>query len=169
MEPVWDALLSARFVRIAAAALFLAVVWMLLRFALGLRYARVAREQEREAQTGTVVAEIPSAEGEVGFFVEEADAFTWPGGRAAKGEIVGARLLLRGGVIGSVARLGVDLPPAGPADAFEGRERWDVVLHFRDGRTATIACGTLREGVSREVAARVFERVRASIGAQELE
>jgi hypothetical protein len=81
----------------------------------------------------------------------------------AKQEILGGRLLLRGGAVGEVARPGVALPPAGPPDEFEGRERWDVVLHLRGGVTATVPCGTLREGVSREVAARVFEAVRASL------
>jgi hypothetical protein len=81
----------------------------------------------------------------------------------AREAIVGARLLLRGGVIGEAARPDVRLPPAGTADEFEGRERWDVVLYLRDGATATVACGTLREGVSREVAARVFEAVRAGL------
>lgn len=160
----WDALAAGAWIQAAAAVLFLAFLWILLRFALGLRYSKVVREEEREAQRGRVVAEIPSAAGEVGFFVEEREAFAWPGGRAAKHEIVGARLLLRGGAIGEASRAGVTLPPAGPADEFEGRERWDVVLYLRGGGTATIACGTLREGVSREVAARVFEAVRASVG-----
>ena len=110
------------------------------------------------------MAEIPSAAGDVGFFVEEDAAFTWPGGRAAKREVVGARLLLSGGAIGEASRAGAILPPAGPAEEFEGRERWDVLLYLRGGGTATVACGTLREGVSREVAARVFEAVRASVG-----
>jgi hypothetical protein len=150
-------------VQVAAGLLFLALLWMLLRFALGLRYSKVLREEARDAQGGRVVVEIPSAQGEVGFFVEEPEAFAWPNGRAPKAEIVGTRLLLRGGVIGEAARAGAGLPPAGPADELEGRERWDVVLYLRDGATATVACGTLREGVSREVAARVFESVRASL------
>lgn len=150
-------------VQLLAGLAFLAFLWMLLRFALGLRYAKVAREETRAAQSGTVVAEIPSAAGEVGFFVETADAFEWPGGRARKADLAGARLLLRGGVIGSASRPGGELPPPGAVDEFEGRERWDVVLHLADGSTATIACGTLREGVSRDVAARVFEAVRAAL------
>lgn len=160
-QAVFDALTSGLAIRIAAGVLFLLFLWMLLRFALGLRYSKVVREEERDAQRGRVVVEIPSAAGEVGFFVEEADAFAWPDGRVAKDAIAGARLLLRGGAIGDCARPGKALPAAGPADEFEGRERWDVVLYLGDGGTATVACGTLREGVSREVAARVFEAVRA--------
>jgi hypothetical protein len=163
IESLWDPVVSRRLLQAFVAALFLAFLWMLLRFALGLRYSKVVREEEREAQAGRVVAEIPSAAGDVGFFVEEPDAFAWPGGRLEKADIVGARMLLRGGAIGEAARPGVVLPPAGPADEFEGRERWDVVLYLRGGVTATVACGTLREGVSRDVAARVFEAVRASL------
>jgi hypothetical protein len=160
-----DRLAGGLFMQAAAGLLFLWLVWKLLRFALGLRYSKVAREEARSGQAGRVIAEIPSAEGEVGFFVEEAEAFTWPAGRAAKAEIMGGRLLLRGGAIGAFARPGVELPASGPPEEFEGRERWDVVLYLRDGSSATIACGTLREGVSRDVASRVFEAVRAGLDA----
>lgn len=160
---MWDRIAGGLGVQLAAGLLFLAFLWMLLRFALGLRYSKVVREEARDAQGGRVVVEIPSPQGEVGFFVEEPEAFSWPAGRAAKAEILGVRLLLRGGPIGAAARPGVELPPAGPIDEYEGRERWDVVLYLRDGGTATVACGTLREGVSREVAARVFESVRACL------
>ena len=163
VQRTWDALAAGAWIQVAAGLAFLAFLWMLLRFALGLRYAKVAREEERGAQRGRVVVEIPSAAGEVGFFVEEADCFSWPGASVRKTDVAGARLLLRGGTIGEAARAGAVLPPAGPADEFEGRERWDVVLYLGGGGTATIACGTLREGVSREVAARVFEAVRAAV------
>jgi hypothetical protein len=159
----WDALAAGGWIQVTAALLFLAFLWMVLRFALGLRYSKVVREEGRAAQSGRVVAEIPSAAGEVGFFVEQPDAFAWPDGRVAKDDIVGARLLLRGGAIGEATRPGAVLPPAGPADEFEGRERWDVALYLRDGTSLIVACGTLREGVSREVAARVFEAVRAGL------
>ena len=52
-------------------------------------------------------------------------------------------------------------PPADPppAEGYEGRERWDVFIYCRD-RTEAVPCGSLREGVSREIAGRVFEAVR---------
>lgn len=163
MEALLDRRLLGTLTQVAAGIAFLALVWILFRFAVGLRYAKVVREEARDAQPGRVVAEIPSAAGDVGFFVEEADAFGWPGGRLAKAEVVGVRLLLRGGAIGSFARPGVTLPPAGVTDEFEGRERWDVEVYCRDGSVVTVPCGTLREGVSRDVAARVFEAVRARL------
>lgn len=152
-------------VQFAAGLLFLAFVWMTFRFAMGLRYAKVAREEARGAREGAgarVVAEIPSRQGDVQFFVDEGDAFAWPGGRVAKDAVAGARLLLRGGLVGAFERPGVVLPPAGPVDEDESRERWDVVVYLRGGGSVTVPCGTLREGVSRDVAARVFEAVRES-------
>jgi hypothetical protein len=160
MAEAWD---GGGWIQVAVAVAFLVFLWTLLRFALSLRYAKVVREETRAAQPGRVVVEIPSEAGDVGFFVDEPDAYVWPGGRVVKDEVVGARLLLRGGTIGEAARADVALPPAGPADELEGRERWDVVLYLRDGTAAIVACGVLREGVSREVAARVFEAVRAGL------
>ena len=53
------------------------------------------------------------------------------------------------------------LPEPPSAEDFEGRESWDVVLYLEDGGTCVVPCGTLREGVSREIAARVFHATRA--------
>jgi hypothetical protein len=150
-------------IQVAAGLLFLGFVWIMFRFAMGLRYAKVVREQARGAREGDgarVVAEIPWRQGDVQFFVDEGDAFSWPGGRIPKGAVAGARLLLRGGLVGAFERPGVTLPPAGPVDDDESRERWDVVVFLDDGSSITVPCGTLREGVSRDVASRVFEAVR---------
>jgi hypothetical protein len=150
-------------VQIAAALAFLAFVWMTFRLAMGLRYAKVVREEARGAREGggaRVVAEIPSRQGDVQFFVDEGDAFSWPGGRIPKDAVAGARLLLRGGLVGSFERPGATLPPAGPVDDDESRERWDVAVYLHDGSSITVPCGTLREGVSRDVASRVFEALR---------
>ena len=63
---------------------------------------------------------------------------------------------------GSFSANGRPLPdPPAPED-YEGRERWDVALYLTDGRTEPVPCGSLREGVSREIAIRVFEAVRAA-------
>jgi hypothetical protein len=149
--------------QVLAGLVFLAFVWMVFRFAMGLRYAKVAREEARGAREGQgvrVVAEIPSKQGDVQFFVDDGDAFSWPGGRIPKDQVAGARLLLRGGLVGSFERPGAALPPVGPVDDDESRERWDVVVYLRDGCFLTVPCGTLREGVSRDVASRVFEALR---------
>ena len=151
----------------AAAALALAaLLWVLFRFAMGLRWAKVSRERAREAaeaQGRRVVAEIPLPGDELVFFEEDARAFHWAGRRAAKSDLRGARLLLNGNVVGSAARAAFVLPEPPMAEDYEGRERWDVLLYLHGGGSAVVPCGTLREGVSREIAARVFEAVRREV------
>jgi hypothetical protein len=76
----------------------------------------------------------------------------------SRSEVRGARLLLNGAAMDS---FGGPLPDATPPEEFEGRERWEVALFLRDGRTAVVHCGTVREGVSREAAALVYAAVKA--------
>ena len=104
------------------------------------------------------MAEIPLPD-ELLFFLEDDAGFYWGGAQARKSGILGARMLLNGGVIGSFARPGVALPDPPAAEEYEGRERWDVLIYCR-GRTEAVPCGSLREGVSREIAGRAFEAVR---------
>ena len=66
-------------------------------------------------------------------------------------------------MIAAVARPGEALPDPPTLEPFEGRERWEVALYGTAGHDHTIACGTVREGVSREIATRVFEAVRAAL------
>jgi hypothetical protein len=142
------------------------VLWRLFRFAMSLRFAKLSREEARraeEARGRQVVAEIPLSDG-VQFFVEEREAFHWGAHAVRKEAIVGARLLLNGGILGAASREGAILPPPPAPEEYEGRERWDVLLYLSDGLVRTIHCGTLREGVSREVAGAVFEAVRTSLG-----
>jgi hypothetical protein len=157
----------ARFaVQLAAAVLLAAVLWTLLRLALGLRQAKVAREETRrveEAQGRRVVAEIPLADDRLVLFLEDDEAFYWSGLVARKRELLGARLTLNGGVMAMVSRAGQVLPEPSVPEEFEGRERWEVVLYTSAGGPLVVPCGSLREGVSREAATRVFERVRAAL------
>jgi hypothetical protein len=148
-------------IRIVAAVALLAALWALFRFAMALRWSKVVREGSRsdeESRGRKVVAEIPLPHALL-FFLEDEAGFYWGGSQARKSEIVGARLLLNGGVIGSFGRPGATLPDPPPAEEYEGRERWDVLIYSRD-RTAAVPCGSLREGVSREIAGRVFDAVR---------
>jgi hypothetical protein len=148
-------------IRAAAFVLLLALLWFLFRFAMALRWSKVVREGSRSAEESRgrrVVAEIPLPDGLL-FFLEDDEGFYWGGSEVRKSEVLGARMLLNGGVIGSFSRAGAALPDPPPAEEYEGRERWDVLIHCR-GRTAAVPCGSLREGVSREIASRVFEAVR---------
>jgi hypothetical protein len=153
-------------VQVLALAVFVFVLWTLFRFAMGLRWAKVSREDVRavEQARGRVVrAELPVSGDEIVFFLEDEAGFYWGGRLARKPAIRGARLLLNGAVMASVRRDGEDLPATEPPEEYEGRERWEVVLYLDGGARESIPCGSLREGVSRDVAGRVFEAVRASL------
>jgi hypothetical protein len=156
-------------IKVAAAILLLALLWTLLRFALGLRWAKLSREAARRAEEERgrrVVAELPLPDGEVVLFLDDGEAFRWGPASARKDAIRGARLLLNGGVLAECAQPAFRLPPPAPPEEFEGRERWEVVLYLADGGMATIPCGTLREGVSRETAHRAYGAVRAELEAR---
>jgi len=149
-----------------AGAILLLLLWTLFRFAMGLRSAKLRREGSRVAQETDgrrVVAEIPR-EGGVVFFVEDERGFAWGDRQVSKDELAGARLLLNGGVVGSVSRGAQALGEPPSPEAYEGRERWDVILYLRGGGTIAVPCGTLREGASREVATHIFQAVRAALG-----
>jgi hypothetical protein len=153
-------------IKIIAGVLLLVALFTLFRFAMSLRWARTERLQERrnaEARGRRVVAEIPLPDGALTFLLEDAEAFYWSSESVRKAKIVGARMLLNGGIIGECASKGHSLPPPIAPQEFEGRERWDVAVYLREGRIATLPCGTLREGVSREIAGRAFEAIRAAV------
>jgi hypothetical protein len=144
----------------------LALVWSLFRLSMGLRWAKLSREDARRAEETRgrrIVAELPSTDGTLGFFAADQAGFYWPAGEAARPAVLGARLLLNGSVIASASRPGARLPDPPVPEPFEGRERWEVALHLLGGETRTVACGTVREGVSREIATRVFEAVRSAV------
>ena len=64
---------------------------------------------------------------------------------------------------GARPRPGLALPEPSPPEDYVGGERWDVALFLEDGRRVVVPCGALREGVSREIAMRVFEAVRRAV------
>jgi hypothetical protein len=133
---------------------------------MGLREAKREREAARAAEEERgrrVVVEIPLSDVEVVFLVEDGESFAWGKEAVAKPDIAGARLLVNGGVLKECGRPGVALPPPGPPEGFEGRERWEVVVYRREGDPARIPCGSLREGVSREIAGKAFAAVRATV------
>lgn len=153
-------------VKLLAAAVFLALAFRLLRFALGLRAQMHAREEERAAQQARgrrVVAELPLEDG-VCLLLEDAAGFYWGENQVGKQQLSGARLVLNGGVVAQAARAGVSLPPPGAAAEFDGSEQWEVVLHLAVGGTRRVPCGRLREGVSRDAAGAVFEAAKLAIG-----
>jgi hypothetical protein len=150
-------------IRLAALALLLMALWRIFRLAMGLRFAKLSREEARvaeEATGGRVLAELPLSDAEVVFLVEDAKAFRWGGAQVAKADVRGARLIVNGAVLQEFAEPGERLPPPEPPEEYEGRERWEVRVFRRGASPTAIPCGTLREGISREIAGRVFEAVR---------
>jgi len=157
--------LTRQLVQAAAAIVVLALLWRAFRFAMGLRAARIFREEARRAEESRgrrVVAEIPSVEGDLSLFLEAPDAFVWRDRSVRKRDIVGCRLLLNGAAIASAARVNTTLPEAALPEDYEGRERWDVRLYI-GGDVWEVPCGTLREGVSRDTARAVFDAVSAAV------
>lgn len=151
-------------VQIAAAAALAVVLFSIFRYAMALRAAKVARQSWREAEESRgrrVVAEIPGAGDNMTLFLEDDEGFYWGAEEVRKRQVAGGRLRLNRGILASWARPGIVLPEPQSAEDFEGRETWDVVLYLEDGATRVVPCGTLREGVSREIAARVFQATRA--------
>jgi hypothetical protein len=148
-----------------AAAALLATLFWLFRLAMGLRYAKVVRERERQAllaQGRRLVAEVPAANGELQLFVEDALGFRWGESRLAKAELDGVRLLVNGRVVDARQRPGLQLPPSEQPER-EGRERWDVLASLAGDRSLLIPCGSLGEGVSREAAQRVFDALARAL------
>ena len=152
-------------IQIVVAAALAMVLFSIFRYAMGLRAAKVARQSWRESEESRgrrVVAEIPGAGDDMTLFLSDEDGFYWGAVEVRKRDLVGGRLRLNLGILASWARPGLTLPEPPSGEDFEGRETWDVVLYLEDGATRVVPCGTLREGVSREIASRVFQATRSA-------
>jgi hypothetical protein len=145
-------------IRLLAGAALLLVLFWLFRLAMGLRWAKVRREAERRAEEAAgrrLVAELPDHGGALLLLFEEERAFHWDGRELPKAQILGLRLMLNGRVVDERSRPDAALPAAGWEQDYDGRERWDVLVHLV-GDDLLIPCGSLREGVSREAAQQAF-------------
>jgi len=153
--------------RILAGAALLLLLWWAFRLSMGLRWSKIERERarRREEETGRrVVAELPLPEGVI-FLVADDRALHWGDHSVARGDVVGARLLLNSAVVSTATRAGVDLPEPPAPEEEPGREKWEVMAYLRDGRALTIGCGAVREGISRHAARAVFEALRQEVQA----
>jgi hypothetical protein len=152
--------------RVLAGILLVLFLWALFRFAMGLRAEKRLREERRRAEESAgrrVVAEIP-LENEMLLFLEDASGFRWGTSEVGKQEIMGARVFLNGAVLQSWSRPGSFLPePQAAAEDYEA-EQWEVRIYLSSGGARVVPCGSLREGVSREIATAVFEAVRGAEG-----
>ena len=156
-----------------------AVALGLFLFALGListlRFHRRARDRERRAllEAGRrVVAEIPTPDG-LALFVTDDTHFYWNERPIAKQTVRLVRILINGAPLATHAA-----PGHGPEDAAEieaaaldrpegiARDRWDVLIGT-DAGEVLVACGSVRERVSQELARAVFEAVRGDMARRE--
>jgi hypothetical protein len=156
-------------IRLVALVLLVIALWRVFRLSMGLRFAKVSREEARaaaEVKGGKVLAELPLPDAEVVFLVEDGEAFRWGSSSLAKAQVRGARLMVNGAVLQEFAVGGTRLPPPQPPEEYEGRERWEVRVFGGEGGATSIPCGTLREGISREIAGRVFAAVQAAVVTQ---
>lgn len=159
--------MATSLIRALAAVALVFALWKLFRFAMALRFAKLLREEDRQANQASgrrLVAEVPTHQGDLVLFHESASSFFYGEREVEKQGIVAARLFLNGRIVDQTFRPGAAAPDASWAEEYDGRERWDLRLDFRTGAPLTIPCGMLREGVSREAATRVFRAVATSIG-----
>jgi hypothetical protein len=160
--------MSTVLIQWAAALVFLLALWRWFRFTMGLRYARVLREEAREAMEAggrRVVAEVPTRKGELELFAEDAETYFWTAHTIPKSGITGARLLLNSGVMAASARAGTRLPDPEIPTEYEGREHWIVRVYRGTEPPVDVDCGTIREGVSRDAARAVYEAVARLLAA----
>jgi len=157
------------FIEIIASLVLIVALFGFFRFAMGLRYAKILREQalQRESSRGRrVIAEVPTPEGTIELFREDDAEFYWSGDRISKRGLSGVRLVLNGAVMAQVQIPDAVLPVAPVPEEFEGRERWEVVAYHATSDPTLIACGNLREGVSRDAARAVYDALKSACEAE---
>lgn len=136
------------------------------------RYRDRERVRRRLDEAGrTIVAEVPAADS-FEYFSEDAEAFYWSGQAIPKRAIHTARLLISGAPLSTVRSRRA---PAFQASAEEGaprdadpveRERWDVDIETA-GERVLVACGSIRQQVSQDLARRIFDAVRQAVEAHD--
>ncbi len=155
------------------------IAFGLLLFALGLastlRFHRRSRERERRellAAGRTVLAEIPTRDG-LDLFLSDVDHFYWGGTAIAKNDIQLVRVLINGSPIASHTARRYPTDDPGDAGRFADRpegiahDRWDVLIRTAASDTL-VACGSVRERVSQELARSVFDAVEADMEDRDL-
>ncbi len=143
-------------------------------FALGLvstlRYHRRGRERERrelEASGRTILAEIPHRDG-LSLFTADDEHFYWEERPIAKESIRLVSVLINGTPLTSCHARRHPSDDPGDSGSFIDRpegiahDRWDVLIRT-DTDDTLVACGSIRERVSQELARRVFDAVRADL------
>ena len=134
---------------------------------------RRQRAQDSERALGRrVVAEVPAGD-ELVLFSEDPVRFHYGERSIDKDLIVAVRVLINGAPIAAVVSNRQTQAAPQPTrfdDRPEGieRDRWDVAIETERG-TVLVECGAIRERVSQELARRIFDVVRESVEARNLE
>src|SRR3989442_14784347 len=92
-------------------------LWTVFRFAMGLRWAKVSREDARAAEQARGRrggAEIPLPDDEIAFFVEDEAGFYWGRRQARKRDVRGGGVPLKGAVMASFSPGGESRPEPPP-------------------------------------------------------
>lgn len=150
------------------------VAFGLFLFALGListlRFHRRARERERRALSAAgrrVLAEIPAPDG-LALFASDDTHFHWNGRPVARRTVRRVSLLINGAPLAVHAAPGHSPTPGDVDPAILERpsgiahDRWDVLIET-DAGEVRVACGSIRERVSQELARAVFDAVKADL------
>ena len=130
-----------------------------------------ARDSER-ALGRRVIAEVPTGDDLI-LFSEDPVRFHYGEQSIDKDLIVAVRVLINGAPIAAVMS-NRQTQAAPQATRFDDRpegierDRWDVAIETERG-TVLVECGAIRERVSQELARKVFDAVRESVEARNLE
>ena len=154
---------------LVAVGVVILLVLAALSMATTLRWSHRDRDRTRRRLLGagrTIVAEVPVADG-VEFFTEDPEAFHWMGRTIPKRTISSAQLLISGAPLATVRAQGAGDPASSrpaPTPEHVEREHWDVAIETGDG-PVLVACGSIRQQVSQELARSIFAAVRAAVEA----
>jgi hypothetical protein len=169
-----------------AALVAAALIFFALSLLTSLHFYRKRHRQAREdelARGRTIIVELPT-DPALTLFTEDAEHFYYGTTPIDKNEIMAVRVLINGSPIAAFVSprwesAGSTKPDAGPAtpdpayagasleDASEGilRDKWDVAIETVNPQQGTIvvACGSVRERVSQELARKIFNAVKAHV------
>jgi len=140
-----------------------------------LQHYRRRRQRARDSERALgrrVIAEVPTGD-ELILFSEDPVRFHYGEQSIDKDLIVAVRVLINGAPIAAVVSNRQTQAAPQPTrfdDRPEGieRDRWDVAIETVRG-TMLVECGAIRERVSQELARKVFDAVRESVEARNLE
>ena len=138
--------------------------------ATSLHWHHRSHERRRKAlkmQGRSILAEVPTENG-LRLFSHDKDAFYWSNQCIPKQDIRSVELLISGAVLATARTNRSNFKTASENNKNKSspekieRERWDVKIEV-NSNFILVACGSIRQQVSQELARNIFETVKASI------